>query len=113
MSVLVFANNYGGSIHKNSFESVAYGKQVAEKMGKELIVAVVGPADNIEEIGTYGGTKVVHNDSASFSDFDPKAYTAALAQIIEEQGSDVIIFSHDYSGKSIAPRLSAKLKQVL
>lgn len=110
MSVLVFANNYGGSIHKNSFESVAYGKQVAEKMGKELIVAVVGPADNIEEIGTYGGTKVVHNDSASFSDFDPKAYTAALAQIIEEQGSDVIIFSHDYSGKSIAPRLSAKLK---
>ena len=110
MSVLVYINNHGGSIHKNSFETVAYGKVVADQMGTEIYAALIGPSENAEELGAYGASKVYHNTDTSFSNFDPSAITNALADIISECSADIIICSHDFSGKSIAPRLSAKLK---
>ncbi len=110
MSVLVLANNYGGSIHKNSFEAVVYGKKIADSMGTDLAVAVIGPADNIDELGAYGASKVLHKASTSYSNFDPKAYTEALAGMAEANNAEVIVCSHDYFGKSIAPRLSARMK---
>lgn len=110
MSVLVVANNYGGSIHKNAFEAVAYGKQIADQIGTDVIAAVIGSANNPAELTAYGASKVIHNNNSGFDQFDPKAVTAAVAEIAEGQGSTVIVFSHDYSGKSIASRLSAKMK---
>ena len=110
MSVLVFANSYGGSIHKNSFEALVYGKQIANKMSTNVVAAVFGPADNINELGEYGAGKVLHYASNSFQNFDPKSITDALASAADKQSASVVVFSHDYSGKSLAPRLSARLK---
>src|SRR6185295_11140461 len=36
--------------------------------------------------------------------------TSAIEQAATAEGSTVIIFSHDFSGKEIAPRLAARLK---
>ena len=110
MSVLVFVNNYGGHIHKNAFEATAYGKSLAGKLGEELVCAVIGPADNIEELGAFGATTVLHDNGAAYSNFDPRAYTHALASIAESKAASVVVMSHDFTGKSIAPRLSARMK---
>lgn len=110
MSVLVVANNYGGKIHKNAFEAVTYGKKIADKTGSQVTAVVIGSAENSGQLTAYGAGKVIHNTNAAFDSFDPKAITAALAAVVESQNANVIIFSHDYSGKSIAPRLAAKLK---
>ena len=110
MSVLVYINNHGGSIHKNAFETVAYGKAIAEQMGTEVFAAVIGPSENASDLGAYGASKVYHNTDNSYSNFDPSAITKALSDIVSECGADIIICSHDFSGKSIAPRLSARLK---
>jgi len=110
MSVLVYINNHGGNIHKNAFEAVAYGKAIADQTGTELYAALIGPADNAGDLGAYGALKVYHNNDGSFSNFDPSAITNALADIVAECSADIIVCSHDFSSKSIAPRLSARLK---
>ena len=110
MSVLVYVNNYGGTIHKNAFEAVAYGKVIADKLNTEVHAALFGPVDNPDQLGAYGASKVFYNSSATFSNHDPSAITAALSEVVASQGSEVVVFSHDYTGKSVAPRLAARLK---
>ncbi|MEQ8324714.1 MAG: electron transfer flavoprotein subunit alpha/FixB family protein [Vicingaceae bacterium] len=110
MSVLVYINNYGGKIQKNSFEALAYGKALADKLNTNVVAAMLGPAENPSELGAYGASEVFHNPSASFADHDPGAITKALSGMIEQSGAAVVIFSHDYTGKSIAPRVAARLK---
>lgn len=110
MSVLVYVNNYGGSIHKNSFEAVTYGKLLADKLGTEVIAAVLGSADDAGQLGAYGASKVIHNNNAAYDQHDPKALAAELSSIADAQGANVVVIAHDYSGKSIAPRLAARMK---
>ena len=110
MSVLVYVNNYGGTIHKNAFEAVAYGKVIADKLNTEVHAVVLGPVDNPAQMGACGASKVFYNSSATFSNHDASAIASAISEVVSSQGADVIVFSHDYTGKSVAPRLAARLK---
>ena len=42
--------------------------------------------------------------------FDAQVYTKVIAQVAEQTGATVIVFSNNLDGKAIAPRLSVRLK---
>lgn len=110
MSVIVYANNYSGEVHKNAFEATAYAKKIADQQGTHVVAVVMGPSSNASELGKYGAKNVLHYSNQTFTHLDPSKFTAAMASVVESEGADIVIFSHDFSGKSIAPRLSARLK---
>lgn len=109
MSVLVYIDNDENKISKNSYEAASYASQLATKLNTEVIGIVLGNCSNVQDIGKYGVSKVLHCSNETFNAFNPETYTAAIAQAGEENGADTYVFSHDFSGKSIAPRLAAKL----
>ncbi|MBR9831860.1 electron transfer flavoprotein subunit alpha/FixB family protein [bacterium] len=109
MSVLIYANTANGKIHKSAFEAVAYGSKIAADLGTNATAIVIGACSDAESLGEYGATKILHANDSKFNDFDPSIYTQAVVKGAEAEGADVIIFSHDFSGKSIAPRVAAKL----
>jgi len=109
MSVLIFADASNGTLTKNAFEAANYGGQIAQKEGVDAIAIVAGSASTIEELGKYGITKILHVTSADLDNFDPQKITGVIAQAVTKENINTIIFAHDYSGKSIAPRLAAKL----
>ena len=110
MSVLVYIGSYGGNIHKSGYEAVAYGKKVADDAGLTMTCAIIGPAGNLDELGSYGATRVIHKSDASYSSFDPSAIAAALDEVAATVNASIIVMLHDFTGKSVAPRLSARLK---
>lgn len=109
MSVLIYADSNNGSLTKNAFEAASYGAQIAQANGTNAVAIVVGSASGLEELGNYGVNKVLHLSDSALDNFDPQKITGIVAAAAQQEGADTIIFSHDFSGKSVAPRLSAKL----
>lgn len=109
MSVLIYTDSNNGALTKNAYEAASYGAQVAQANGTSAVAIVVGSASGLEELGNYGVSKVLHLSDASLDNFDPQKITGIIAAAAQQEGADTIIFSHDFSGKSVAPRVSAKL----
>ena len=103
MSILVYANTAINKVHKSAFEAVSYGAQIAEKSGDKVTAVVVGNADNLDSLGKYGADNVVHVTSDKLDDFQPNLIAEAMQKAAADNNSSIIIFSHDLSGKSIAP----------
>jgi electron transfer flavoprotein alpha subunit len=112
MSVLVYTENWDGKFKKLSYELVSYGSSVAEMMNLKVTVLSVGKADEneLKKLGSYGASKIINVISRQLTSLDNQAYTKVIADIALKEGSKVIIFSNNMTGKAIAPRLSVRLK---
>lgn len=110
MSVLIFAESNKGNFGKAAFEAAGYGAKIAEKSGSTATVVTYGDinATALAEFGKYGVKKVLH--AKSLASADAQQITKLVAQAAEKENASYIIFSHDLTGKAVAPRLSARLK---
>lgn len=109
MSVLIYTDSNNGTLTKNAYEAASYGAQIAKNAGVNAIAVAVGSVSNLNELGKYGINNVLHVSDAGLDNFDPQKVTHIVAEAAKKEGADTIVFAHDYSGKSVAPRLSAKL----
>jgi electron transfer flavoprotein alpha subunit len=112
MSVLVFAENWEGKFKKPSFEATTYAFELAQKVGGTVTAVVLGNVseDELKKLGEYGCSKVLNVNDTKLASFGASAYTAAVAEAVTKAGAKYVVFSYTYSGKSIAPRLAARLK---
>jgi len=112
MSILIFADQAQGKIKKAALEAVQYGAKVAEQLGTTATALVLGPVDAVElaALGNYGAQKVLHAADARLHEVETIVYTKIIAEAAGKEGSKVIIFPHNFDGKAIAPRVSARLK---
>lgn len=108
MSVLIYLDQADGELKKSSFEVASYGAKVAEALGTEAEGIVLGDLKQSPEIlGQYGLKKVY---TVQLDHFDDEVVTDIMAQAVEKTGAKVVIFSNNFNGKAVAPRLSVKIK---
>lgn len=112
MSVLIFADQDNGKIKKAAFEAISYGAKVAEKTGSSATAIVMGSCEEAElkALGNYGAVKVLHAADKLLDQFDPTVYTKVICKAAEQEDAQIIIFSHNFNGKAVAPMVSARLK---
>lgn len=112
MSVLIYVELDNGSIKKTSLEAVAYGAKVAAQTGSQAVVLALGKAENaeLEKVGKYGASKVLHAADAKLEHENSLAYADALVQAATQESSKVIILSKSGLGDAMAARAAAKLK---
>jgi len=112
MSILVFAESIDGAFKKSTFEAVTYGSEVAKKMASTCVVVSIGNIDDskLAELANFGADKVVSIKGDKISNFVAEAYAKAIAAVATTESSTIIVISNTYSGKSISPRVAAKLK---
>ena len=105
MSTIVYITTSNG-LGKSAFEAVTYAK----KLGSDVTVVTTGTADSaiIAKLGEYGANKVLVDRSVNSA--DTQQITRIIATAVEQTGADTVVFSHDLIAKSIAPRLSVRLK---
>ena len=109
--VLIFLDQSEGQIKKSSLEAASYGAKVAELLGTSAEAIVLGNvADDLTTLGKYGVKKVhiVKNDALDH--VDAQVFTKIIADAAKAIDAKVIIFSNNFNGKAIAPRLSVRLK---
>jgi len=113
MSVLVFVDHTQGSFKKKAFETVNYAAETAKRIGGgEVVAAVLGTVSNDELnlLGQYGATKVLHLNDSRFDAFNARAYSKAITAAAQQAGAKVVIVSYNVSGKSVAGMVAAQLK---
>jgi electron transfer flavoprotein alpha subunit len=111
MSVLIFIDTADGHVKKSSLEALTYGAKVAEQLGTTSEGVVLGSVTgDLAALGKYGVKKIHQVASDSLNHLDAQLFTNVIAQVATASAAKVIIFSNNVVGKSIAPRLSVRLK---
>lgn len=102
--ILVYINSSNG-LSKSTFEAVTYGKKLGE-----VVVITNGKAssDTLSTLGEYGASKVLVDRNIDGE--DAQQLTKLVAWAAQEVGANTVIFSHDLTGKAVAPRLSVRWK---
>lgn len=111
MPVLIFIDAAEGHVKKASLEALSYGAAIAKQLNITAEGIVLGSiSDGLADLGKYGVKKIHQVSNDSLSQFDAQVYTNLIAQVVENIGAKVVVFSNNMDGRAIAPRLSAKLK---
>jgi electron transfer flavoprotein alpha subunit len=102
--ILVYINSSNG-LSKSTFEAVTYGKKLGE-----VVVITNGntSSDALSTLGEYGASKVLVDRNIDGE--DAQQLTKLVAWAAQEVGANTVIFSHDLTGKAVAPRLSVRWK---
>jgi electron transfer flavoprotein alpha subunit len=111
MSVLIFLDHSDGQIKKSSFEALTYGVAIAKQLGTTAEALLLGTVnDDLPALGKYGISKVNQANNESFNSPDSQVYAKAIAEAVLATGATVVVFSHNLTGKAVAPRVAARLK---
>ena len=111
MSVLIFIDHADGHVKKASFEALTYGADVAKQLGVSAEGLLLGTVnDDLTSLGKYGITKIHQVNNEALNQLDAQVYAKVVEEAVASTGAKVVVFSHNQTGKAIAPRVAAGLK---
>ena len=111
MSVLIFVDQADGHIKKASFEALTYGAKLAGQLGTTADAVLLGTVtDDPASLGKYGVKKVHHFANETLNHVDTQLYAKIIAELVASVGADVLVFSHNQTGKAVSARVAARLK---
>lgn len=109
MAILVFIDQSEGQIAKSAYEAASYGAAIAEQMDTQADGIVLGKVnDDLAALGAYGLKKIHTVADEKLNSVDAQVYADVVSQAAANY--DIIVFSNSSTAKSVAPRLSVKLK---
>ena len=66
--------------------------------------------EELTKLCHYGASKIIKVEDSRIDGLVNKAFAAIIAQVAEKESADVVVFSHNFTGKALAPRVAVKLK---
>ena len=115
MSVIVYTENWNGTFKKLSFELASYAASLAELAGTEAVALSIGKVadDELHQLASYGIQRIISVDADVLEQFDTQTYSRVIAEVTEQVGADWLVMANNNAGKSLAPRLSVRLKAAI
>ena len=109
MAALAFVETDEGKVKKSSLEAVSYAHAAAG----EVTAIVFGDVSDIEEIGKAGATRVLHVTDEKLSSPNIMAYASAIAEAMNQEGSDLLVLAKSSLGDPVSARVSIKVDAAL
>lgn len=109
--VLVVGEQRGGTVHPVTFELIARGRLLADKLGVDLACVVIGYRLEAfgREIIERGADNVYLVDDPSLEWFLPRRHSAELASLIEQIRPEIVLAAATTEGRTLMPCVAAKL----
>lgn len=72
---------------------------------------VLGPAssDALAQLGAHGASVIFHGDDAAYQEYVAEPHAATLANLVESEKPDVILFPSTFAARDVQARLVGKL----
>ena len=111
MSVLVIAEQRGGTLNRATWETIA----AAQQIGGPLQVAVAGDAlDAVAgELAAADCERVIAVEHQALRDYTADGSVLALSAVIEQEQPALVFLPHTYQTRDFAPALAARLGRAL
>jgi electron transfer flavoprotein alpha subunit len=110
--IAVYIDHYDGQIHPVSLELIGKAQELAHKIGQPIQAVLIGwqVAALAQETLHYGVDEVHLYDAAAFEHFRIEPYTAAFEAFIRQVKPSTVLVGGTTVGRSLAPRLAARLR---
>jgi electron transfer flavoprotein alpha subunit len=111
MSVLVIAQQRGGTVNRATWETIA----AAQQAGGPLRVAVAGDAlDGVaSELAAADCERVIVVEHQALHEYTADGFVLALSAVIEQEQPALVFLPHTYQTRDFAPALAARLGRAL
>jgi electron transfer flavoprotein alpha subunit len=112
MAVLAFTENWDGRFKKISYELVSYAHQLAARMGTDVVALSIGTVadDELKKLGHYGASRIIKVEDSRLNVLINKAFATIISEVALKENADVVVLSHNFTGKALAPRVAVRLK---
>ena len=109
--VLAIAEQRNGAFRKVTYEIVSEGRRLADQLGTELLVVLLGSGINglSNELAHYGADKVLVGDNEIFKNYSSEGYTKTIVEAVKNVDPEIILLPASSFGKDLGPRLAAHL----
>lgn len=110
--VWVFAEQKNGEPNSVAYELLGEGRKLADKLNVKLSAVFFGYniKDNSNKLVHYGADSVYVVDDKSLENFNDQSYSDLFVQLIEKYKPEIILIGATTFGRSLAPRISSRLK---
>ncbi len=108
---MVIGEQRGGVLHPVTYELLARGRVLADKLSEELSCVILGHGmeQSAEGIIQRGADVVYVVDDPALRHFLPRAYTAALTRLAKEAKPEIVLAAATTQGRTIMPLIAARL----
>jgi electron transfer flavoprotein alpha subunit len=111
-NVLAVVEARDGALRRISEEVVTAAKGVADGVGGQVHVLLVGAPGSVagaDTLGRFGAEKVIVAEGDGLDSYLPDAYAATVAEHVRGGGYFAVLFGASAQGRDLAPRVAAKL----
>jgi len=110
--VWTLAEQHEGNLKTVSFELLARGRGLADKLGVKLFSILIGPAledDCLEELIARGADEVIAVQDEELKYFSNESYSAILETLINEYEPEIILSAATSTGRTLMPYTAVKV----
>ncbi len=109
--VLIVGETADGELSSTSKEMLAAGRGLADSLGQDLAVGLLGgaPGSAAEEAARHGADRVYAVAHPLLEEYHPDLYLAALESLARAVAPAVLLVGRTASGRDLAPRLAFRL----
>lgn len=95
-----------------AFELLGKGRTLADELGVKLSAVVVGCETETyaKALIAHGADEVILCDDPAYRDGLEEPFTNAVASLVEREKPEILLFGATMFGRSLAPRVAARLK---
>ncbi len=111
MSVLVVAEQRGGSLNRATWETIAAAQQVEGPL--RIVVLGTGVGAIAAEVAAAQCEQVTVVDDPALEHYTADGYVLALAALIEQEPPALVFLPHTYQTRDFAPALASRLGRAL
>lgn len=110
--VFVFAELSDGRPLSVAYELLGKGRELADSIGTKLTAVAVGYeiADCAKPLIAHGADEVILCDDPAYRDGLEEPFTDAVASLAVREKPEILLFGATMFGRSLAPRVAARLK---
>lgn len=110
--VWTLAEQYEGKLKTVSFELLARGRGLADKLGVKLFSILIGPTLEdacLEELILRGADEVIAVQDAELKYFSNESYSAILETLIREYEPEIILAAATSTGRTLMPYTAVRV----
>ena len=109
--VWTVAEQRDGEIRKLTYEMVSEGRRLADAIGQDLTVVLLGSniKEKAAELGHYGADKVLVADDPRLEVYTTDAYVSVITELAKANDPAMLLIGASVQGKDLSARLAGSL----
>jgi electron transfer flavoprotein alpha subunit/NAD-dependent dihydropyrimidine dehydrogenase PreA subunit len=109
--VIVFAEQREGHITPVVYELIGKGRELAEKLGEHLYIALLGyrVKDEAKKLCRYDVNKIFFYDHPLLERYRDDPYVHLMVELLDKVKPNIVLIGATSIGRSLGPKLASKL----